>query len=82
MNVINIHEAKTNFSKLLDSVANGEQIIIRKASKPIARLDPFYNSRVVHRQFKVGNLELQAHSKHKLTPEYMHWIEPVTNMKM
>ena len=37
---VNIHEAKTNFSKLLVRVSNGEEIIIAKAGKPIARLVP------------------------------------------
>ena len=36
--IINIHEAKTNFSKLLQRVLNGEEIIIAKAGKPVARL--------------------------------------------
>lgn len=72
MNVINVHEAKTNFSKLLDRVASGERIIIGKSGKPVARLEPFSNSKVVHRQFKGGNLELQAHSQRKLTPEYLN----------
>ena len=35
---VNIHEAKTNLSKLLTCVANGEEIIISKAGKPIAKL--------------------------------------------
>jgi prevent-host-death family protein len=37
---INIHEAKTHFSKLLARVSGGEEIIIAKAGKPIARLLP------------------------------------------
>ncbi len=37
---VNIHEAKTHFSKLLDRVGNGEEIIIAKAGKPVARLVP------------------------------------------
>lgn len=36
----NIHEAKTHFSKLLVRVRNGEEIVIAKAGKPIARLIP------------------------------------------
>lgn len=35
---VNIHEAKTNLSKLLARVANGEEVIISKAGKPIAKL--------------------------------------------
>ncbi len=37
---INVHEAKTHFSKLLDRVGNGEEIIIAKAGKPVARMVP------------------------------------------
>ena len=35
---VNIHEAKTHFSKLLAQVSAGEEIIIAKAGKPVARL--------------------------------------------
>jgi prevent-host-death family protein len=37
---INIHEAKTQLSKLVEEAAQGEEIIIAKAGKPIARLVP------------------------------------------
>jgi len=37
---VNIHEAKTHLSKLLVQVGEGEEIIIAKAGKPIARLIP------------------------------------------
>ena len=35
---VNIHEAKTHLSKLLQRVALGEEVIIAKAGKPVARL--------------------------------------------
>jgi prevent-host-death family protein len=35
---VNIHEAKTHLSKLLERVALGEEIVIAKAGKPVARL--------------------------------------------
>jgi prevent-host-death family protein len=38
---INIHEAKTQLSRLVDDVSAGEEIIIAKAGKPLARLVPF-----------------------------------------
>ena len=41
MRVFNIHEAKTHFSKLLEHVQNGEEIVIAKAGRPVARLLPF-----------------------------------------
>jgi prevent-host-death family protein len=37
---VNIHEAKTNFSKLVSRVMAGEEIVIAKAGKPVARLVP------------------------------------------
>lgn len=39
---VNIHEAKTHFSRLIARVAAGEEIIIAKAGKPVARLVPFH----------------------------------------
>jgi len=38
---VNIHEAKTNFSKLLARAISGEEVIIAKAGTPVARLVPF-----------------------------------------
>ena len=37
---VNIHEAKTNLSKLLVRVMAGERVIIAKAGKPVAELRP------------------------------------------
>lgn len=38
MQVVNIHEAKTNLSKLLEKTLKGEDVVIAKAGKPIAKL--------------------------------------------
>ncbi len=40
MKTVNIHEAKTQLSRLLNRVAAGEEIVIAKAGKPVARLVP------------------------------------------
>ncbi len=40
MRIINVHEAKTHLSKLLDDVKAGEEIILAKSGKPYARLIP------------------------------------------
>jgi prevent-host-death family protein len=37
---VNIHEAKTHLSRLIDEVAAGAEITIAKAGKPMARLSP------------------------------------------
>jgi prevent-host-death family protein len=38
--VINIHDAKTHLSRIVDEVAAGAEVIIAKAGKPMARLSP------------------------------------------
>ena len=38
MATVNIHEAKTQFSKLVDAAMRGEETLIAKAGKPAARL--------------------------------------------
>jgi len=40
MAVVNIHEAKTHLSRLLARVAAGEDIIIARAGRPVAKLVP------------------------------------------
>jgi prevent-host-death family protein len=37
---VNVHEAKTHLSRLLARVAGGEEVVISKAGKPVARLVP------------------------------------------
>jgi prevent-host-death family protein len=41
MQVINIHEAKTNLSKLIEQTSQGEEVVIAKAGKPVAKLVPY-----------------------------------------
>lgn len=45
MKSVNIHEAKTHLSRLLDEVSQGHEVTIAKAGKPIARLVPVENPR-------------------------------------
>ena len=40
MKTVNIHEAKTNMSRLLQSVAQGQSVTIANAGKPVAQLTP------------------------------------------
>jgi prevent-host-death family protein len=37
---VNIHEAKTHFSRLVEKALRGEEIIICRAGKPVLRLSP------------------------------------------
>jgi prevent-host-death family protein len=38
MEVFNVHEAKTHLSKLLERVAQGEEVLIAKSGRPVAKL--------------------------------------------
>lgn len=38
--VINIHEAKTHLSRIVEDVAAGHEVVIAKAGRPMARLVP------------------------------------------
>jgi len=40
MKTINIHEAKTHLSRLIEEATSGEDIVIAKAGKPMVRLVP------------------------------------------
>lgn len=52
--IINIHEAKTHLSRIVDEVAAGSEVIIAKAGKPMARLMPLSG---VPRAKKLGLLK-------------------------
>lgn len=41
MSQVNVHEAKTHLSRLLERVAAGEEIVLAKAGSPVARLVPY-----------------------------------------
>ncbi len=42
MEIANIHEAKSQLSKLIDHAMSGEEVIIAKAGQPMVRLVPFH----------------------------------------
>lgn len=44
---VNIHEAKTHLSRLLERVAAGEEVVISKAGTPVADLVPHRTAQIV-----------------------------------
>jgi prevent-host-death family protein len=54
MKSVNIHEAKTHLSRLVERVEAGEEIIIAKAGRPAARLVPIEGTR---KPVKIGGLK-------------------------
>ena len=49
METVNIHEAKTQLSRLIERVKAGEEVVIAKAGKPVARLVPIAPAGVVRK---------------------------------
>lgn len=41
MQIVNIHEAKTHLSRLLEAVERGEEVVIARAGQPIATLTAY-----------------------------------------
>ena len=58
MQTINIHEAKTHLSRLVEQAAAGEEIVIAKAGKPLARLVPYAPAPREPRQLGMFNGEI------------------------
>jgi prevent-host-death family protein len=54
--VVNVHQAKTHLSRLLEEVAAGGVVVIAKAGRPVARLVPL---ETVVRRKKLGLLKGQ-----------------------
>lgn len=70
MEVVNIHDAKTHLSRLIERIAQGEEIIIAKAGKPVARLVGYQpkRSRRVGGQWK-GLVRIRDDFDDPLPPE-------------
>ena len=49
MTIVTIHKAKTELSKLLKRVEAGEEIVISRGNKPVARLAPIENAPIKKR---------------------------------
>lgn len=77
--VVNIHEAKTHLSRLLERVQAGEEITIAKAGRPIAKLTAIQER---PKQRVPGNDEIIIHPNFddpipEFDPDYMHAEDPM-----
>ena len=59
-NVVNVHDAKTHLSRLLDRAAAGEEIVIGRAGKPVARLVPLERKRPVRFGLLKGQIDMSG----------------------
>jgi len=54
MQTVNLHEAKTHLSRFVDRAAGGEEILIARAGKPVARLVPLASAATTPRKLGLG----------------------------
>ena len=73
METVNVHHAKTHLSKLLERVERGEQIVIARAGKPVARLVP-HPANLEPR--KLGGMEGQIW----MAPDFDDWTPELEEM--
>jgi prevent-host-death family protein len=80
--VVNIHEAKTHLSRLLERVQAGEEITIAKAGRPIAKLTAFTER---PKRRTPGNDKIIIHPNFddpvpEWDPDYMHPDDPMRDL--
>jgi prevent-host-death family protein len=72
MKTVNIHAAKTHLSSLVEEAAAGEEIIIAKAGKPVARLAPLENKTFDRKPGRLkGLIHMRADFDAPLPPEIL-----------
>lgn len=72
MEVVNIHDAKTHLSALLNRVAAGETVLLGRRNKPVARLMPLAQETPAKKRRPIG----VAQGTFKLTPAF---FEPLSD---
>jgi prevent-host-death family protein len=74
MQTVNMHEAKTQLSKLVARASAGEAIIVAKGGKPAARLGPLEQA-VVPKKRKLGWLKGQIHAPDNIKAAFKDEID-------
>jgi prevent-host-death family protein len=76
MTQVNIHQAKTQFSRLVDLAAGGEEVIIAKSGKPVARLVPYTPKSAVRRPGGLrGKIRIKKNFDESLPKELLAGFE-------
>lgn len=76
MSTYNVHEAKSQLSKLIDAVQRGENVTIAKAGKPVAVLGPVQSSRTPRRRgWLKGQIQLGPEFDEPLPREVLDVFE-------
>jgi prevent-host-death family protein len=72
MQTMNLYEAKTHLSHLVEQAANGHEMVIAKAGKPLAKLVPYLSKKPLKREIPFGILK----GKIKLAANFYDLMTP------
>lgn len=73
---VNVHDAKTNLSRIVEEVANGAEVVIAKAGKPMAKLVPIKTAVPVRKPgFLKGKIRIADDFDAPLPPEVLAAFE-------
>jgi len=78
MHTYNIHEAKTNFSKLVHDASQGEEVIIAKSGKPILKLVRYQPKKKKSKRelgFLKGKIKFSKDFDAPLPPEILKYFD-------
>lgn len=75
MTQVNLYEAKTHLSTLVDRVAAGEEIVIAKNGKALAKLVPIEKPKKPRVPANVGRITYIADDFDELDPEIVEMFE-------
>lgn len=76
MHKVNIHDAKTQFSRLVEEAAAGQEIIIAKAGRAVAKLVPIKPERTVRKKGLLkGRIRIKDEFSEPLPEELLNAFE-------
>ncbi len=80
MNPINIHEAKTQLSKLVETAEGGEEVVIARAGKPVVKLVPFNPVRPIRKPGALkGKIRISEDFNDPLPQDILDYFEGKTD---
>ena len=79
MTIYNIHQAKSQLSKLIEAVQEGETVTIARAGKPVAILGPLHSRSIPRRRDVLkGQIQLGPEFDEPLPPDVLDAFEGKT----
>ena len=76
MRTVSLHEAQTHFSRLLEEVSKGKEVVIAKSGKPMAKLTGFTPAKPVRKPgFPKGKIKIAENFDAHLTDDMLNAIE-------